>query len=723
MDNLNDKKEREILLTAYVLGEMSPEEALAFEKAAAADEELQEEVRAISEMAEFLSSALENEPFPPEEEVPENGLFSRVKDDLTDSPTPEMNLSGKKNRVRWSWKLARISLVLIICAGGFLLFSARGFNRQIANNILSSEGFATKSMVFDAVPAAESPMEGPEVDGNLLEQDLEAELDESNSISLPNSPAVAESTRERAAGRKFSPRASRKEKQRVFCLGPEAVDPSAIMMHPDVKEDFRVPEMRNSYEAVQEQKFHDPKEAPFSTFGVDVDTASFTQTRHFLTEMNRLPPPESVRVEEFINYFKYDLKGPEDKEACPFETTVEVRKHPWRDGLLMAMVSLKGYEIPRENRPKLNLVFLLDVSGSMSYWNRLPLVKDGMLKLLDSLSENDRVSIVTYANGTEICLEPTSGAEKEKIEKKILALEAGGSTAGGEGLQQAYALAKKNFDSEAVNRVILCSDGDFNVGMTDNSQLLSMIEREAKSGVFLTVLGFGMGNFHDDRMKMLAAGGNGNYAYVDSRAEANRVLVNDLTGSMVTIAKDVKLQIEFNPAHIAAYRLIGYEKRRLADRDFHDDRKDSGEIGAGHSVTALYELVPSGVAVPRNDFVDKPRYAPVEEKTAEEPSAEGTSEEVSPEWMFVKLRWKQPEASESTLKTFPVAVDSERLKDVPSVNFQFASGVALFGMLLQESENTGKSDFGTVLELIAPAIGDSEPRKEFRELVERAGEF
>ncbi len=452
-------------------------------------------------------------------------------------------------------------------------------------------------------------------------------------------------------------------------------------------------------------------------------------------DLKRLPPPESVRVEEFINYFKYGFKGPEEGAECPFETYVEIKKHPWRDGLFMAMVALKGCEIPPEKRPKLNLVFLLDVSGSMAAWNRLPLVKDGMLKLLDGLNGEDRVSIVTYASGTKICLEPTSGAEKEKIEKTILALEASGATAGGEGIQQAYALARKNFDAEAVNRIILCSDGDFNVGTTDNAQLQSLIEREAKSGVFLTVLGFGMGGFRDDRMKMLASHGNGNYAYVDSRAEAKRVLADNLAGSMVTIAKDVKVQIEFNPAPVAAYRLIGYEKRKMADGDFHNDRKDSGEIGAGHSVIALYELVPQGVEIP-NDFVDKPRYA--SEATASETNAEdGHSEKnasaanpaenaeagAASEWMFVKLRWKKPGNAESALRTFPVFFDPEKDSEVPSENFQFAAGAALFGMLLQESENTGKSNFDSVLELIAPAVGDSESRKEFRTLVERAREF
>ncbi|MCR5162667.1 MAG: von Willebrand factor type A domain-containing protein [Thermoguttaceae bacterium] len=477
------------------------------------------------------------------------------------------------------------------------------------------------------------------------------------------------------------------------------------------------PQDRNSFSMAEEQKFQKPEEEPFSTFGVDVDTASYTLMRQYLTDQGRVPPKESVRVEEYINYFKYDLKAPAEDSDCPFETTVEIQKHPWRDGLYMAMVALKGREIPEDKRPKLNLVFLLDVSGSMSDWNKLPLVKDGMMKLLDQLKPEDHVSIVTYANGTEIKLEPTPGTEKGKIEKAILELNAYGGTNGGEGIQRAYELARKNFDKEAVNRVVLCTDGDFNVGMTGISELETLIESEAKSGVFLTVLGFGMGNFQDDRMKALASHGNGVYGYVDSRAEAKKMLCDELSGSLITIAKDVKLQIDFNPAKVAAYRLIGYETRHLEAKDFHNDRKDSGDLGAGHSVVALYELVPVGAEIPQSEQVDESRYAPkTEEAAAEQKKEEAKPANDSPEWFFVKLRWKAPDANESTLKTFPV-----EFKEQPvSQNFQWASGTALFAMLLRESAYTGTANFDTVLEMIHPAVGESEQRKEFEELVKKA---
>ncbi len=490
----------------------------------------------------------------------------------------------------------------------------------------------------------------------------------------------------------------------------------------------------NSYEKLPETGFKKPTDAPFSTFGVDVDTASYTQMRNSLMEYGQLPSPDSVRVEEYVNYFRYNLPKPEEGSECPFQTTVEIQKHPWQNGLYMAMVAIQGREIPAEKRPKLNLVFLLDVSGSMSDWNKLPLVKDGMMKLLDQLTPQDRVAVVTYADTATTVLEPTAGNEKAKIEKSVLQLQASGGTAGSDGLRRAYDLARKNFDKEAVNRIILCSDGDFNVGMTNNDDLQKMIENEAKSGIFLNVLGFGMGNYKDDRLQRLAEHGNGVYGYVDTRAEAKKMLCDDVVGSMITIAKDVKLQIEFNPTHVAAYRLIGYESRNLKDRDFHDDKKDAGDIGAGHRVIALYEIVPTGGEIPNPEKVDKPRYQSentdgnaeengenAEKETTTE--AETVSKNDSPEWLFVKLRWKEPTASESTLKTFPVVFTPTDVEGkAPSDNFQFATGVALYAQLLRESDYTGNASFATVLEMISPVIGEDEYRMEFKKLVEMVKE-
>lgn len=511
-----------------------------------------------------------------------------------------------------------------------------------------------------------------------------------------------------------------------------------------------LPPSAPQYVDIQENEFKNPAEAPYSTFGLDTDSASYSQMRTFLTENEMLPPRESIRVEEYVNYFNYELEGPAAEDACPLRPHVEVRPHPWREGLLMAMVAVKGREIPEEKRPKLNLVFLIDVSGSMSDWNKMPLVRDGMFQLLDKLRPEDRISIVTYASDTQVRLAPTPGNEKSAIEKVLLELNPYGSTAGGDGLQKAYALARENFDPAAVNRIILCSDGDFNVGMTDPDALKNFVEREAKSGVFLSVLGFGMGNFHDDRMKTLAASGNGNYAYVDSRSEAKKVLADDLVGSMVPIAKDVKLQIEFNPARVAAYRLIGYERRKLEDRDFHDDRKDSGEIGAGHCAVALYELVPVGTELPMGSRLDPPRYgkkaddaAPAQNQTpdpaqdpaqdtesqtgAEKPAADGQKPEESEtaqEWFFVKLRWKEPNTSASTLHTFPVTFDAEKEKETPpSANFRFASGTALFALILRDSPHTGSASLGTVLDLIQPTVGEDPHRTELQTLVEKAQRF
>jgi len=784
-------KEDYDLLTAFALGEATPEMSRKLEKQMETDPELRAEVEEIRRMSDFLTNALAHEPFPENVEYPGVVIL----------PPPE-----KAPKKRWSW-LTRVTVsacALVLVVSGGLLFWPEKYTNQTAYllgpavcpepayrdqmfekrselnerqaeyedgfevkclemeqdvqhksfsrkfigeqplGIIGStveavqEGvshltapFRKKSVEEQKTVVADLPADGYDVE----EEEVEAKPENAKAPTLAlEAPAAEPSVKaEMASAAAVIPQAEKARalggamrngfaaRQQVEIPRPEPPvrplppgpptppTPPAPVPQPETPLD------RNSYAMLEEQKFQKPEETPFSTFGVDVDSASYTLMRQYITERNTVPPKESVRVEEYINYFTYDLKGPAEDSDCPFETTVEIQKHPWRDGLYMAMVALKGREIPEEKRPKLNLVFLLDVSGSMSDWNKLPLVKDGMMKLLDQLKPEDRVSIVTYASGTEIKLEPTPGTEKRKIEKAILELNAYGSTNGGEGLQKAYELAKKNFGKDAENRVILCSDGDFNVGMTNNSELQTLVETEAKSGVFLTVLGFGMGNFQDDRMKALASHGNGVYGYVDSRAEAKKMLCDELSGSLVTIAKDVKLQIEFNPAKVAAYRLIGYETRHLEAKDFHDDRKDSGELGAGHSVVALYELVPVGGEIPQVERVDEPRYAP------KEPEPEVKKEEVkpvndSPEWFFVKLRWKKPDATESTLKTFPVEFHEEPV----SANFQWATGTALYAMLLRESAYTGTAKFASVLEMIQPAVGDSDQRKEFVELVKKA---
>src|SRR5262245_592796 len=348
----------------------------------------------------------------------------------------------------------------------------------------------------------------------------------------------------------------------------------------------------DKYALLEESGFSSVKDAPLSTFSIDVDTASYAKTRAYLLEHHALPPPDSVRIEELINYFEYSYAEPTN--GHPFAVHIETAECPWQTGHRLVRFGIQGKRIDRE-RVASNLVFLIDVSGSMDAPNKLPLVQRGLSSLVRQLGENDRVAIVVYAGAAGLVLPPTNGTQQATILAAMERLRAGGSTNGGQGIQLAYQIARENFISGGVNRVLLCTDGDFNVGTTSTGELVRLAQQQAKSGVFLTVLGFGFGNHNDAMLEQLSDKANGNYMFIDSDREAHKVLVEQMQGTLVTIAKDVKLQVEFNPAQVAAYRLIGYENRRLEDRDFNDDTKDAGDIGAGHSVTALYEIMPAGV--------------------------------------------------------------------------------------------------------------------------------
>ena len=467
-----------------------------------------------------------------------------------------------------------------------------------------------------------------------------------------------------------------------------------------------------AYKDFTENDFTPVKMGEFSTFSIDVDTASYTTMRRFIN-MEQRPPADSVRLEEYINYFKYDYAQPTDGK--PFATHVDVFPCPWQPDHLLARVGIKGKEYTIDERPPLNLVFLIDVSGSMSSENRLPLVKKGLTELVEMLQPKDRVAIVTYAGSTQVVLPSVSGQEKRAILDSINALSAGGSTAGASGIKLAYETARRYYDKEAQNRVILCTDGDFNVGTTDNKTLEQMIGDEAKSGVFLTILGFGMGNYKDDRLKMLSMRGNGNYGYIDTIEECQKLLVEGLTSTLFTIAKDVKIQVDFNPAAVSGYRLLGYENRKLRDEDFHNDAVDAGEIGAGHTVTALYEIVPAGVKLPT--AVDQSRY---DTDGSREPAT--VSPEESPfagELMFVKLRYKEPEGDKSSLLEYPVKAT---VSDA-NADSKFASAVALYGMLLRSSRHSGKGTWDTVLELAVPNVKEDKYRKEFVDLVKKGKEM
>ncbi|HVK10749.1 MAG TPA: von Willebrand factor type A domain-containing protein [Gemmataceae bacterium] len=449
-----------------------------------------------------------------------------------------------------------------------------------------------------------------------------------------------------------------------------------------------------------------------STFGVDVDTASYAIVRKYLT-MGQLPPANAVRLEELVNYFPYQDKAPTGDD--PFAVTVEMAECPWQPNHRLVRLGLKAKPVDVEKRPVSNLVFLIDVSGSMNEPNKLPLVKESLKVLVQQLGENDRVAMVVYAGASGLVLDSTSAVKKDKIIAALDNLSAGGSTNGAGGIHQAYDVAAANFVKGGTNRVILCTDGDWNVGTTSTDGLVKLIEQKRETGVFLSVFGFGMGNLRDEMMVKLAGKGNGNYGYIDTSREAQKVFVEQLSGTLVTVAKDVKVQIEFNPAAVQAYRLLGYEKRHLEARDFADDKKDAGEMGAGHVVTALYELVPVGAPTPAR--LEGLRYqdtAPVAPKAA---GKDGKATEA----FVVKMRHKKPDGDKSTLRELPVS-DVSKGYEMASEDFRFSASVASFAMLLRDSAYKGNANYAVTLEL-AEAAKKHDPggyRAEFIELVKKA---
>ncbi len=474
----------------------------------------------------------------------------------------------------------------------------------------------------------------------------------------------------------------------------------------DRKEDYN----REGYDKITENSFLKATDNPLSTFSIDVDAASYSNVRRFLNN-GQLPPAGAVRIEEMVNYFRYEYPQPTNNE--PFSINTEIADAPWNKDHKLVLIGLQGKKIPTENLPASNLVFLIDVSGSMQGPERIGLVKASMKMLVDQLREQDNVAMVVYAGAAGLVLPPTSGSNKTKIKEAIDNLEAGGSTAGGAGIKLAYKTAKEYFIKGGNNRVILCTDGDFNVGESSDDAMERLIEEERKSGVFLTVLGYGMGNYQDAKMQKLADKGNGNHAYIDGITEAKKVLVNEFGGTLFTIAKDVKLQVEFNPAKVQGYRLIGYENRMLAKEDFNDDKKDAGELGSGHTVTALYEIIPVGV---ESDFlrsVDTLRY---QQKEASIYRVSKTDEILT-----VKFRYKEPDGETSRIIIHPVKDQNIALAKT-SDNFRFATSVAEFGMLLRNSTFKSNASFNNVLALARKAKGNDEEgyRSEFIRLVESA---
>ncbi|MFQ3598036.1 MAG: VWA domain-containing protein [Chloroherpetonaceae bacterium] len=464
------------------------------------------------------------------------------------------------------------------------------------------------------------------------------------------------------------------------------------------------------YNFIEENRFHSAKENALSTFSIDVDKASYSNVRRFLN-YGSLPQKDAVRIEELINYFTYTYPQPSNKH--PFSITTEVSECPWNPKHQLVHIGLQGKRMATKNLPPSNLTFLIDVSGSMNTPERLPLVKESMKLLVDELREEDRVSIVVYAGAAGLVLPPTHGNHKRKITDALERLQAGGSTAGGAGIELAYKVAQENFVKNGNNRVILCTDGDFNVGVSSDAELIRLIEQKRKTGIYLTVLGYGMGNYKDSKMEQLADKGNGNYAYIDNLQEAKKTLVSEFGGTLFTIAKDVKIQVEFNPAKVKSYRLIGYENRKLNQEDFNDDKKDAGEIGAGHSVTALYEVVPVGVEGDEHATIDELKYQT------------GTLKETatnSDEMMTVKFRYKKPDSETSAYLDVPV-LESQVVKlEKTSDDFRFAAAVAMFGMLLRDSEHKGDATYDGAFALAKKALGADEEsyRKDFLEMIRKA---
>lgn len=468
------------------------------------------------------------------------------------------------------------------------------------------------------------------------------------------------------------------------------------------------PGNREGYAHISENEFAPVGSNPISTFSIDVDRASYANVRRFLNAGTR-PPVDAVRIEELINYFPYDDPAPYADDEHPFTVSTEVAAAPWAPNHHLLRIGLKGREIDMDDAPASNLVFLFDVSGSMSSPDKLPLLKSAFEMLVNELRPEDRVAIVVYAGAAGLVLPSTPGDERETILEALRNLQAGGSTAGGAGIRLAYSVAAENYIEGGNNRVILATDGDFNVGASSDAEMIRLIEEKREGGTFLTVLGFGTGNLQDAKMEQIADHGNGNFAYIDSRLEARKVLVNEMGGTLLTIAKDVKIQVEFNPSRVAAYRLIGYENRLLAAEDFNDDTKDAGELGAGHSVTALYEIVPVGAEteVEIRD-VDPLRY--------QRPSGGATAD--NEELLFVKLRYKEPTGTESKLLTRAVG----DIEGDTSDDFRFSAAVAAWGMLLRSSEHCGDFTLADVSRLARSGLGEDPRgyRADFLALIDRA---
>jgi secreted protein with Ig-like and vWFA domain len=686
-DDAQAREDLDILLTAYALGELSGADQAAVERLladpAAAD--------ARAHVAEVRGAAAALKALR-EQELPERSADLRKavltaavgRGAVTPAEAPQ---AGRRGGIgKWILSLGSCAAVALVAAAMLLpaVQSARETGEEMrTGRLMIGAGVNSNAGLVGDIASNDTPVLGGEVFRGRM------------------SPARLAA---RAGGGKDTQNAIDKAFRHLAeeQLGERDAVPSA-----------------ERYNRFTDNPFRSVGEQPLSTFSIDVDTASYANVRRFLTAGQR-PPRDAVRIEELVNYFRYDY--PEPKGDEPFSVTVDAAACPWREGHRLVRVGLQGRDVARDARPAGNLVFLVDVSGSMDEPDKLPLVQRALLMLVDELTENDRVAIVTYAGNAGLVLPSTSGDQKQKIRAAMEALRAGGSTHGSAGINLAYEQAAERFIQGGANRVILCTDGDLNVGVTSDDALVDLIKQKAAGGTFLTVLGFGTGNLQDEKIEKLANNGNGVYAYIDGVREARKVLVEELTGSTITIAKDVKIQVEFNPAQVASYRLLGYENRVLAAKDFRDDKKDAGEIGAGHTVTALYEIVlvgdRAGAAAARGAEPLKYQPAPAPAPPAAKPTDEGPA---SRELLTVKLRWKKPEADTSTLLEVPLE-DKGGGFDAAPTDLRFAAAVAAFGMLLRESEHKGTATLSFVAEIAGSGLGRDAGgyRAEFLDLVRQA---
>lgn len=717
-------------LTAYALGELHGPDRQLFEKKLQESPSLASELSSTSEFCNLMKSSLSSNP---EKNLPESHDASFTEEQRASllSACRKNIAASRKNRILRFVAFASAATAIAACLAFSLaipsLTPSAPNSPSLAQNTTPLFEKTDKAPSSEVLPAQPVNTPATPIPASAIAENALPSL----SPPLPSSEAESgailamEVGKERAGAtpklRKKQEEASLSEAVACFAIAPTEIATGAGAK-PEAKRALARPASvcsdaaaiepakfdREAYDPIQSNRVLDARSNPLSTFSADVDTAAYSNVRRFL-QADQTPPPGAIRIEEMLNYFSYDYPAPEGD--APFSVTVETAVAPWDPQTELARIALRARPLDPENRPPSNLVFLVDVSGSMSGENKLPLLAKCLRALTENLSKNDKVSIVTYAGSSGVLLPPTPGSEKGKILAALDSLNAGGSTNGAGGILAAYQLAKENYIPAGSNRVILCTDGDFNVGTTDQSSLVALIEKERQSNVFLSVLGFGTGNLNDSMMEKLSGKGNGNYAYIDSLSEGRKVLVEQMGGTLFTVAKDVKIQIEFNPAQVSSYRLLGYENRILAKEDFNDDKKDAGEIGAGHTVTALYEITRT-----KNE-----KNAPAEPLKYQSPAPISNSSDL----FTLKLRYKSPEDNAGKL------IEKTQQSSLPqafsnaSEDFQFASAVAAFGMKLRGEKETQNLSWKEI-QSIARKNLKNDPgslRAEFLTLVEKASQL